>query len=97
MAKAKFVLNRKGVREELLLSNGSVGIEGALVGIAESVKPADSTLYVSRSYGPAGRVVIWLVSNAKAGERGAKDARVTLQAALNRIGGKFRKGGGRKA
>lgn len=97
MAKAKFVLNRKGVREELLLSNGSVGIEEALFGIAESVKPADSTVYVNRSYGPAGRVVIWLVSNTQEGESGAKGARLTLQAALNKVGGRFRKGGGRKA
>lgn len=108
MAKAKFVLNRKGVREELLLSAGSVPIEAALVGIAESVKPPSATVYVSRSYGPEGRVVIWLVSDLKDRARGKKDesgsyvkrgaiqARQELQAALNRIGGRFRKGKGRK-
>lgn len=97
MAKAKFVLNRKGVREELLLSEGSVPVEEALYGIAESVKPAGATSYVNRSYGPDGRVVIWIVADEQEGTRGAKGARLSLQAALNKIGGRFRKGGGRKA
>lgn len=97
MAKAKFVLNRKGVREELLMSNGSVAVEEALVGIASSVAPPDASVEVSRSNGPAGRVVVRIVSRAESGSSDAKGARLALQAALNRIGGKFRKGGGRKA
>lgn len=84
MAKARFVLNRKGVREELLLSAGGPDVEGALVDIANRVKPTGADIEVDRSYGSSGRVVVRIGFDA-----GDEAARLALQGALMRIGGKF--------
>lgn len=87
----------RGIRNELLLSMGEPQVEEAIVAMVNAVKPAGTEVFVSHTFGPKGRVVVHLFDRTvkkRASERTA--ARQALQQALNRIGGRFRKGGGRK-
>jgi hypothetical protein len=99
----KFTINRRGIREAILLDSTGTGVERAMIAIANAAKPTDSEIFLSHSYGPAGRLVVWIINrtptnslspSGRARERKVK--KEALQAALNRIGGKFRKGSGRK-
>lgn len=83
-ANVKFVLNRQGVREELLLSNGQVKVEEALVAAAKAAAPPGTSVEVSRSYGRGGRVRVRIVdSSSSAVDEDAKTGK--LQTALNRV------------
>lgn len=86
MAKARFVLDKAAVRQELLLSQGSVPVEEALMGMAQSVAPPGASVYARRTYGPGGRVVISIAL-----DRWRRSSRTKLQSALAGIGGRFRK------
>ncbi|MEZ5110921.1 MAG: hypothetical protein R2732_05400 [Microbacteriaceae bacterium] len=75
--------NNKAIREAILLDTMGNGYEDRLVDAANRAKDADQEVYVSRSYGPAGRVSVWIVDQG-AGERMKR--RKALQAALGRVG-----------
>jgi hypothetical protein len=79
--------NWKAVREQLLLdSDGTGGVEDALVRAAEAAKGPGQEVFVSRGYGPAGRLSVWIVDRNEpknASER--KTQREALQAALGRV------------
>lgn len=99
--KVRFERDHKQIREQLLMGNGAPNIQGALVGIANGAKPAGTEVFVAHSYGPKGRMVVHIIDRSadeafkeSAAERRSK--RQALQQALNRVGGRFRKGGGQK-
>lgn len=101
--KTKFKINRRGVRESILLDSTQTGVETALLAMADDVKPPGTETFVARSYGPAGRFVIWIMDqspndgpNARTRATQRRWKKAALQQVLNRIGGRFRKGGGRK-
>lgn len=53
--------NHKVIREELLLDTAGSGVEKALVSAAESAAGPGQEVFVSRGYGPAGRLSVWIV------------------------------------
>lgn len=83
--KARFPINarnRKVIREAILLDTYGNEFEAAVVSAAERAKTADQEIFVSRSYGPAGRFSVWIV------DRGSGDRmkrRKDLAAALARV------------
>jgi len=83
--KARFPINarnRKVIREAILLDTYGNEFEDAVVSAAERAKTADQEIFVSRSYGPAGRFSVWIV------DRGSGDRmkrRKDLAAALARV------------
>jgi len=80
----RFVLNRKNVREQLLLGLGNVKIERALTAAAKSAAPPGCDVEVSRSFGAGGRVRVRIIDRSStAADRDAKTGH--LQSALNRI------------
>lgn len=80
----KFVLNRKNVREQLLLSLGSPKVEELLVSAAKAAAPAGTDIEVSRTFGPSGRVRVRIIDRSTtAADRDANTGH--LQSALNRI------------
>lgn len=74
--------NHKAIREAILLDSGGNGFEARIVAAAEQVKDADQEVFVSRSYGPAGRFSVWIVDRGS-GER--MERRKRLVAALARV------------
>lgn len=74
--------NFKAIREAILLDTVGNGYEEKLVAAAKRAKTADQEVFVSRSYGPAGRVSVWIVDQGS-GDRMAR--RKALQAALGRV------------
>lgn len=76
--------NHKAVREAILLDTLGNGYESRLVAAAERAKGPGQEVFVSRSYGPAGRVSVWIVD--KGTVRGKRmERRKALQAALGRV------------
>lgn len=74
--------NNKAIREAVLLDSYDNGFEDKVVAAAERAKTADQEIFVSRSYGPAGRFSVWIV------DRGSGDRmkrRKDLAAALARV------------
>ena len=55
--------NRKAVREQLLLDSTGSGVEQALFSAANRAKTPDQKVFVSRSYGPHGRLAVWIVDD----------------------------------
>jgi hypothetical protein len=74
--------NHKAIREELLLDTTGSGVEKALVSAAESAAGADQNVYVTRSYGPSGRLSVWIVDESSNSRR---DRKKDLRAALARV------------
>lgn len=74
--------NRKAVREALLLDTVGSGVEDALVQAAERAAGPDQEVFVSRSYGPAGRVSVWIVDRTTGDVR---ERSAALTAALARV------------
>lgn len=74
--------NNKAIREAILLDTTGNGYEADLVAAADRAKGTDQEVFVSRSYGPAGRVSVWIVDQGT-GDRLAR--RKALQAALGRV------------
>jgi len=84
--KASFPLNavnRKAIRENLLLDSTGSGVEKALFQAAESAKGPNQKVYVSRTYGPSGRLSVWIVDDGGKGSR--KDRVAALREALGRV------------
>lgn len=74
--------NHKAIRESILLDTVGNGFEDKLVAAAERAKGPGQEVFVHRSYGPAGRVSVWIVDQGS-GDRMAR--RKALQAALGRV------------
>lgn len=74
--------NHKAVRENLLLDTTGSGVEDALVSAAERAAGPDQNVYVTRGYGPAGRLSVWIVDESTKGRR---DRKKDLRAALARV------------
>lgn len=74
--------NHKAIREAVLLDSVGNGFEEKLVDAAERAKDADQEVFVSRSYGPAGRLSVWIVDRGS-GKRMKR--RKALAAALGRV------------
>lgn len=53
--------NHKAVRENLLLDTTDSGVEKALVGAAQAAAGPGQEVFVSRGYGPSGRLSVWIV------------------------------------
>ncbi len=83
--KARFPINarnRKVIREAILLDTYGNKFESAVVAAAERAKTSDQEIFVSRSFGPAGRFSVWIV------DRGSGDRmkrRKDLAAVLARV------------
>lgn len=73
--------NHKAIREAILLDLGGNGFEQRIVAAAEQAKDADQEVFVSRSYGAAGRFSVWVVDRG-AGDR--MERRKRLAAVLGR-------------
>lgn len=74
--------NHKLIREAVLLDTYDNHFEERIVAAAERAKTPDQEVFVSRSYGPAGRFSVWIV------DRGSGDRmkrRKELAAALGRV------------
>jgi len=66
LVKAKFPMNatnRKAIREQLLLDSTGSGVEKALFEAAEAAAGSGQKVFVSRSYGAAGRLSVWIVDS----------------------------------
>lgn len=91
--------NWKAIREQLLLdSDGTGGVEEALLKAAEAAKGPNHKVFVSRSYGRKGRLSVWIVDDRstdhsrdaagqhqKSGTGTQRDRRKALQEALSRV------------
>ena len=81
---AKFVINRRGFRDQVLLDNGAAEIVDTIKPSVAAAAPPGTTVEVSRSYGAEGRVRIRIVDEADdAADRESKDG--ALSKALNRL------------
>jgi len=74
--------NHKAIRENLLLDTTGSGVEDALVSAAERAAGPDQNVYVSRGYGPSGRLSVWIVDESTGGRR---DRKKDLRDALARV------------
>ncbi len=82
---AKFpinAVNRKAIREQLLLDSTGSGVERALVRAAESAAGPGQEVFVSRSYTKAGRLSVWIVDR---GSTPSRDKTKQLREALARV------------
>lgn len=64
--KVKFPIdktNRKEIREQLLLDTEGSGVEKALFNAANAAKTPEQKVFVSRGYGPKGRLSVWIVDD----------------------------------
>lgn len=75
--------NRNAVREQLLLDSTGSGVEKALFDAANAAKTAEQKTFVSRSYGPKGRLSVWIVDDTGAGK--VRDRTKALKEALARV------------
>ena len=75
--------NHKMIREAILLDTMGNSFEDEIFAAAERAAGPDHTVYVSRSFGPAGRFSVWIVDESGEGSR--MDRRKALQAALGRV------------
>lgn len=74
--------NHKAIREAVLLDTYGNNFESKIVAAAERAKFPEQEIYVSRSYGAAGRFSVWVVDRGS-GDRMAR--RKALQAVLGRV------------
>lgn len=74
--------NHKAIREAVLLDSAGNGFEKKLVAAAERAQSPDQDVFVSRSYGAAGRLSVWIVDQGS-GDRMKR--RKALAAALGRV------------
>lgn len=74
--------NRKAIREQLLLDSEGNGVESALTEAAQRAAGPDQEVFVSRSFGPAGRVSVWIVDRSTGPN---PDRRKALREALARV------------
>lgn len=82
--KSKFVLNRKGFRNQVLLDNGDAKIVETIKPSVEAVAPPGTKVVVSRVTSAKGRVRIRIVDDAEnAADVEAKNG--ALSQALNRL------------
>lgn len=72
--------NHKAIRESLLLDTSGSGVEAALVSAAERAAAPGQEVFVSRGYGPTGRLSVWIVDQTSSGSR--RDRQQALRAAL---------------
>ncbi len=75
--------NHKVIRESLLLDTTGSGVEKALVDAAQRATGPGQEVFVSRGYGPAGRLSVWIVDQSTDGRR--RDKQQRLRAALARV------------
>lgn len=75
--------NHKAVRESLLLDTTGSGVEKALVDAAQRAARPGQEVFVSRGYGPAGRLSVWITAPSTSGPR--RDKQQELRAALARV------------
>lgn len=64
--------NWKEIREQLLLDTTGSGVEKALVAAARQAVGPNQTVYVSRTFGPAGRLSVWIVDETTSKDRRKK-------------------------
>lgn len=86
--KVKFPLNpggrnHKAIREAILLDTMGNRYEAEMFAAAERAKSPDQEVFVSRSYGPAGRFSVWIADREGKGTR--MERRKALQASLGRV------------
>ncbi len=74
--------NHKAIREAILLDTTGNSFEETLFAAAERAAGPDQKVYVSRSYGPAGRFSV-IISDEGSGSR--MERRKALQAMLGRV------------
>lgn len=79
--------NRKEIREQLLLDSTGSGVERALLDAANAAKTPEQKTFVSRSYGRAGRLSVWIVDDtaARSGGGGLRAKKKALKEALARV------------
>ncbi|WP_136043210.1 MULTISPECIES: hypothetical protein [unclassified Microbacterium] len=75
--------NHKAIRESLLLDTSGSGVEKALVDAAQRAAGPGQEVFVSRGYGAAGRLSVWIVDQSTDGRR--RDKQQELRAALARV------------
>lgn len=76
--------NYKAIREAVLLDTMGNSYEATIFAAAQRAKTPDQEVFVSRSYGPAGRFSVWIVDK---GEKPSSrlERRKALQASLGRV------------
>lgn len=75
--------NHKAIREAILLDTLGNSYEAEVYAAAVRAKAPEHEVFVSRSYGAAGRFSVWIVDKGGKGSR--MDRRKALQAALGRV------------
>lgn len=75
--------NHKTIRENLLLDTAGSGVEKALVDAAQRAAGPGQEVFVSRGYGPSGRLSVWITDQSTGGRR--RDRQQELRAALARV------------
>lgn len=76
--------NWKAIREAVLLDTMGNAYEADMYAAAVRAASPGQEVFVSRSYGPAGRFSVWIVDQDGKGSR--MERRKALQAALGRVG-----------
>jgi hypothetical protein len=77
---------RKAIREQLLLDTAGNGVETSLLAAADAAKAPEHKTFVSRSYGPAGRLSVLIVDPVEPRDNSdRKNKRTALQEALGRV------------
>lgn len=76
-------VNRKAVREQLLLDSTGSGVEKALFDAANAAKAPEQKTFVSHTYGPRGRLSVWIVDDTGTGK--VRDRTKALKEALARV------------
>ena len=61
--------NHTAIRESLLLDTTGSGVEKALVDAAQNAAGPGQEVFVSRRYGPAGRLSVWIVDQRETERR----------------------------
>lgn len=75
--------NRKEIREQLLLDSVNSGVEKALFDAANAAKGPDHKVFISHSYGPKGRLSVWIVDDTGTGK--VRDRTKALKEALAKV------------
>lgn len=75
--------NFKAIRESILLDTTGNRFESAIFQAAERAAGPDQSVFVSRTYGPAGRFSVWIVDESTGKKR--LDRRKALQQALGSV------------
>lgn len=78
--------NYKAIREQLLLDSTGSGVESALFHAAEAAAGPDQKVFVTRSYGPSGRLSVLIVDPVEPrNSKERKSKQTALQEALGRV------------